>query len=302
MQWDAGVYYAVAGDTTRSIDHLKRLLELRPDRLHDVLLFSWRTFDDPDAVWQTLITPLQNVQIQTAYLDFLVANGRPDMASRYWPEVVPKIGGTPFAVFRLYLQRLLEAQQYEQASRVWRDLLNGGIVTSNKTPCLPDGAPSNLVFNPCFERPLHGGFDWLTPEQQCATVDFPAHDKNETGLQIDFSVPRNSDCEPVYEVVPIAPNATYELTASVRSEGITSDSGPRLRVVDLRCPTCLSVSTDGTTGTTDWHQLRLTFASGAATTFASVSVWRPPSRAYPMEISGRAWFDAITLRQIESPK
>jgi tetratricopeptide (TPR) repeat protein len=302
MHWDTAIYYAVSSDTSHSIGHLKRLLELRPDRINDVLLLSWRAFDDPDLVWRELIKPSDNVSIQTAYVEFLSANGRADLTSRYWPEMAQHIGGTRFASYRLYLQHLLEVQQYEQVGRVWQDLLSAGIVTPRETSCLRSGASSNLVFNPCFDPTVNGGFDWLISDQQSAVVNFPSREENEHGVEIDFSVPHNAEDEPVYQVIPVAPNATYELTANVRSDGITSDSGPRLRVVDLRCPTCLNVSTDGTTGTTAWHEVRLVWSSGPNTRFVRLSVWRPPSRTYPMEISGRAWFDAVTLRQMDSPK
>jgi hypothetical protein len=86
----------------------------------------------------------------------------------------------------------------------------------------------------------------------------------------------------------------------VRSEEITSDSGPRLRIVDPACSECLDVSTEATLGTTGWHQVRLSFTPGAQTEFVRLSVWRPRSRSFPAEISGQWWVDAVSLKALNS--
>ncbi len=49
---------------------------------------------------------------------------------------------------------------------------------------------------------------------------------------MEFTVSRNDQYVPLYELVPVAPNQVYLLTAYVRSQDITSDSGPRLQVQD----------------------------------------------------------------------
>jgi hypothetical protein len=57
------------------------------------------------------------------------------------------------------------------------------------------------------------------------------------------------------------------------------------------------VATEGVTGTTGWHETGLQFTAGPATSIVRVSIWRPRSRSFPMEISGSVWFDDISLRQ-----
>ena len=117
-------------------------------------------------------------------------------------------------------------------------------------------------------------------------------------LRIDFTVAHNADDEPIFQIVPVAPGQTYVLKTYERSEGITSDSGPRLRVTDPQCPQCLDAVTDGATGTTPWREASVRFTAGA-TPVIRISVWRPRSRSFPMDISGRAWFDGIALQPIQ---
>jgi hypothetical protein len=115
-------------------------------------------------------------------------------------------------------------------------------------------------------------------------------------LRVDFPVGQNDDFEPVYQIVPAAPNQSYSLSAYVRSSEITSDSGPRLRVIDEDCPACLNAETDSTVGSTPWHSVKLDFTAGPQTKALRVSVWRPRSRVFPMEISGSFWLDAVSIR------
>jgi hypothetical protein len=43
----------------------------------------------------------------------------------------------------------------------------------------------------------------------------------------------------------------------------------------------------------------LKFSTGAETQAVRLSVWRPPSRTFPMEISGSFWLDGVSLRAEE---
>jgi hypothetical protein len=121
-------------------------------------------------------------------------------------------------------------------------------------------------------------------------------------LRLDFTSNQNDESEAVYQIVPVAPSRAYLLTAYTRSEDITSGSGPRLRVLDPGCAGCLNVSTETTVGTTPWHLVSLRFSTGAQAQVVRVSVWRPRSRAFPEEITGTFWLDAVSLKSITSDK
>ena len=329
LQWEAATYYAAAGEQDKTFAHLRRLLELSPDSGYEVFQLAARAFGDPAMVWQKLVAPSRNMAVQCAYLDFLGEKNRFDLTGPYWVEIMAAGGEPPvasgaspananpqrltFAQVKSYLQRLMNAQQYEQAMMVWRDLLRSGIV---KSPASEDTgkqnaassnsiALANLLFNGDFTQPiLNAGFDWQMRREEYVTLDFAdlsgrpdAGNERRSGPCIDFTVPHNAEDEPIYQFVPVTPGRVYVLKANWRSENITSDSGPRLRVVDPQCPPCLDVASDGVTGTTPWHAASVQFTAGA-TPVVRVSVWRPRSRTFPMDISGRAWMGNVTLRQI----
>ena len=198
---------------------------------------------------------------------------------------------SPFA-FSLavpYLERLLDLGRYKEAINVWGDLERLGIV--NKPP---SEDRDNLIYDGDFEQvPLNAGFDWRTSELPYLWFAFPNSGAYRGGrcLRLDFTVGRNDESEAVYQFVTAAPNQGYLLRAYTRSDNITSDSGPRLRVLDPACPACLDVSSETTVGTTPWHPVSLKFSTGAHAQVVRVSVWRPRSRTFPTEITGTFWLD-----------
>jgi hypothetical protein len=275
-------------------------LELSPE-------YAWTTFRlclqatrDPQVILEKVLPSGADAKLKLAYIDFLIAEGDADFAYRVWGQTVA--GASPFA-FSLaapYLQRLLDLGRYKEAISVWGDLERLGTV--NKPP---GEDRDNLIFNGGFEQvPLNGGFDWHTREVPYLWFAFPNSGAYRGGrcLRLDFTVGRNDESEPVYQFVPAAPKQDYLLTAYARSDNITSDSGPRLRVLDPACPTCLNISSEMTVGTTSWHPLSLKFSTGDHAQVVRVSVWRPLSRTFPTEITGTFWLDAVSLKRLNAQK
>ena len=200
-----------------------------------------------------------------------------------------------FPLAEPYLDKLLQFGHIDEAQGVWRDLQALGVVSR-----APAGEQDNLVFNGDFEQtPLDAGLDWRHEADPYMALDF-ADESAHTGrrcLRIDFTVGRNEEHAPVYHWVPVAPNQAYRLTAYVRSQDITSDSGPRLRVTDPLHPDSAPALSEATIGTTPWRQVGLDFCTGADTKLVQLSIIRLRSRGFPSEITGSFWLDNVILKQ-----
>jgi tetratricopeptide (TPR) repeat protein len=253
----------------------------------------------PDLVFQKLLAGNANAQIKIGYVDFLSEQGDNDAAYRVWNLAVGNRVPFPFSSAKPYLERLMANQRIREAESVWQDLEGLGVVKQSDVD-----KSENLLFNGGFEQfPLNAGFDWRWPDQlNYLSLEFSA-----TGayrglhcLQVDFTVKRNDEYEPVYQVVPVLPNHAYRLEAYVRSENITSDTGPSLRVSDTKQPGFEDATSETTVGTTFWHPVRLDFSTGAETQAVRVSIWRARGRTFPTEISGTFWLDAVLLKDMGS--
>lgn len=291
LYWMAGNHYLSAGQPDTALARFHRLLELSPN-------YAWSTFDtclralgDPDAVLRGVIAPDESVALKINYVVFLSGLGYDAVARRVWAATVTGSTAFAFDLARPYVEHTISSGRYEDAFRTWQDLERLGIVTGREQ--------DNLVFNGGFERaPLNAGFDWRYDQTPYDSVDFadPRGCEGVRCLRLDFTVASNLEFEPVFEYVPIAPGQEYVLTAHVRSQDITSDSGPRLRVSDPECHGCLEAASSMAVGTTPWHQVALTFSTSPQTRLIKLSVWRPPSRTFPFQIAGHFWLDAVLLK------
>jgi len=293
-QWIAAQTYLQTNRLDAALVHIRRLLELDPNYAEEAWYALRNSLHDPEAVFEKVLARNPDAEIKVGYVDFLSDQGNKDAAYRIWRRVVANSPPFPFASAEPYLDRLIDSGRIDEAVNVWKDLDRLGIVHGSEAR-----QQGNLVFNGDFEQtPLDAGFDWRTGQTTYLVVDFSAPEAYHGGhcLRVDFTVRRNEEYEPVYQIVPVLPRHTYALEAFVRSEAITSDSGPRLRVRDTQAAGFPEVTTETTVGTTPWHRVRLRFATGPKTRAMRVSFWRPRSDVFPPQISGTFWLDTVSIQ------
>ena len=294
FEWQTANHYIRTQRATLALPHLRRLLSLSAEYAQPTFDLCAHAFGDPDIVLGQVLSPQSDPALKLAFLDYEAAHGRLDVAARIWSGI--STAHLPFNLVQPFFLRLVDAGEIEQAETVWNDLRRQGAISANE-------ATDNLVFNGSFERvPINAGFDWQFAKLPYIHTDFadPSAAAGAHCLRLDFTVARNDEVEPVFQLVPVRPSSSYSLTFQVRSERITSASGPRLRVLDALDPSSLNAQTEGTVGTTPWHPMTFRFRTGAHTRLLRLSVWRPRSRTFPPNLTGSFWLDDVSLKP-ESP-
>jgi hypothetical protein len=300
FHWIAANRYLLTDRPEAALPQFRLLLEQSSEYNWPAFRLCLEAVGDPLLVLEKVLPNQAGAKLKLDYVYFLSTQGDADFAFRAWGQTVAAASAFPFSSAGPYLQNLLYFGRYKEAIDVWQDLVRLGIV---KKPA--SGEPNNLIFNGDFEQvPLNAGFDWRTPEVPYLSLAFPDSGAYQGSrcLRLDYTVGRNDESEAVYQIVPVVPNQGYSLAAYARSNNITSDSGPRLRVLDPACPACLDVSSETTVGTTPWHPVSLKFSTGAQAQVVRVSVWRPRSRTFPTEITGTFWLDTVSLQRLDIQK
>jgi tetratricopeptide (TPR) repeat protein len=290
LYWLAGNYRLRQSQPEAALPLFRSLLELSPRYAQPTFSICLRILNDPGLIEQALMPGGKDPTLRLAYADFLTAQGQPGPARQAWTDAVSQGSRFPFSLAKPYIDRLIDSGRVEQARSAWSDLEHLGVISATHG--------GNLVYNGSFEQsPLNAGFDWRYQESPYVAGDFRdgAARQGQRCLRLDF-MGTNADFEPIFQWVSVASRQRYLLTAEARSERISSDSGPRLRVVDADCPVCLDVASDLAVGSTPWHQLSLEFTTGPHTRQLRLSIWRPRSRNFPTQISGQFWLDAVCLR------
>ena len=293
FQWTIGNYFLLHGNTEEAFQHLK--VVLAGSRQYDRTVFNvaWKASGNADQILQNLIP--NSLPAEFSYLNYLIAEQRFSAAEAVWK----RIAATPetFNPYETsdYIDALIKTGQVDTAYHVWTDLQGKGLVRTS-----PGGSNQNLVTNGGFEDPLlKMGFGWRIQDVagvyaglDTAMFHSPGH-----SLTVQFTGKQNLNYHHVFQFVRVSANHTYELNAFIKTQDITSDSGPRLEVVDAYDPQALDKFTAGMTGTSGgWNPLSMVFKTGPKTELLLVLLVRPPSKADDdTAITGKVWVDDVQI-------
>lgn len=292
VQWAIGTVFLLHGNTDEAFKHLKEVLRGSSD--YDQIVFdtAWKASGDADKILNELIP--QHLRSEFSYLYFLLSKQRFAEAKPVWNRILagPEKFGPQQAAG--YIDSLISAHRPEDAYQVWTDLQKKGLVRNPS-----NGTRENLLSNGGFEDELLNiAFDWriVLWEEVYAGLDQTVYHSPSHALLVRFSGKQNVDYRQMYQYVKVSPGRSYRLQAFAKTEGITTDSGPRLEVRDAYDPAALDKFSEDLTGTTNgWTSLLLDFTTGPKTELILVGLSRLPSRKLDSLIAGKAWLDDVRL-------
>lgn len=299
VQWAIGNFELLHGNTVDAFRHFKIVLAGTPQ--YNQILFdtAWKASQDGSQILSQLIP--RSLPTEFAYLDYLAVQQRFPEAANVWRRIANSGGAFDPHQTAGYIDRLIGAQHPEQAFEVWQDLKSKGLV-----PAGPQGGGSNLLNNGGFEDEiLNMGFDWRIASLEGVIV---GRDRSEfhspsTSLFIQFSGKENVTYRHVFQYVKVEPNQAYRLQGFMKTEGITTDSGPRLEVRDAYNPSALDKYTDDLKGDSmGWTSLAVSFTTGPKTSLVIVSVTRLPSQKIDNQIAGKVWLDDVSLSRASASR
>jgi len=300
LQWAVGNHYLLTNRPEKAFPYFHRLLDLGPDYLDPTFRLCLRATRDPQAIYAEVLPHGKDASARFAFLMFLSSTADYESAMRIWGQMVSGPDRSPnLSMVKPFLDFLIDHNQIQDAGTVWNDLEHAGVIPPDS-----NSQSANILYNGSFEGPqLNTGFDWRIDDSPDLVFDFsdPSAQKGARCLRIDFAVGRNGDYDLVNQVVRIKPNTRYQVTAYVRSDNITSDSGPRLRVVEMGCGGCTARTSDPTLGTTPWHPIEVAFMTQPQTQAVKVSFWRPMDQTGHRDITGTVWLDDVMLRPLDAP-
>jgi len=294
LNWKVGNFYIRSGRAEEAYAALHRVVEGDPKLRLLTYDLAWRAIGDADAILEYLVP--EETQTLFSYLKYLTHSRRYDEADRVWRKIAAR--NAPFDARHAlrYINRLLRERLGTQALRTWRDLQTIHPIFFNRAVT----ADGNIIENGDFEDPVLGaGFDWLVQRQKFAAMRMdrftfysPTH-----SVRIEFFGKENAEFRHLGKYIPVKPNTPYVFTGYMKTDDITTDSGPRFRIEDAAHPRDLSLLTESLTATNGWAPQILSFRTGPETTLLRLRIVRTRSQKLDNRISGRVWVDRISLRE-----
>jgi Tfp pilus assembly protein PilF len=257
----------------------------------DVFQLATRATHDNGAILEEMLPPQASTYFD--YLSFQIETGNMSAAEQVWEWLLQL--NLPFALSQAfpYLDALIQHREVGRLAAAWSSLRE-----RFQAQIRPRMEAPNLITNGEFKYDiLNGGLDWRVIPAEGAVVSVDSRNSIEKpqGLRIEFDGKRNLDYEHVFQYVLVHPNTRYKFSGYLRTNGITTDSGPRFQIFDAFDMGKLFLSTENVVGTSGWSPERVEFKTGADTHLLIVRVARPASTKLDNQISGTVWINQVTL-------
>ncbi len=285
MAAEAAQFFLVAGDSDRAMPLFKQALEKDPDAAATILPVCWRETHDAKSILANAIPA--NPVLQLDFLRMLTWQKQADAAREVWNYVVAAHQYFSPQPSFFYFDYLLKEHDVAGFNRGWHELAD---LAPEMRAYLP---AHNLIVNSGFELPLlNSGFDWRhePADHIAAGLDDKIAHSGRHSLSLTY------DGSPVYEAgwtefVPVEANAEYDFSAWIKSDNVTSSSGPRIALVDAFSDSVL-LMTDDVLDTHNWREIKGTLRVPASTELLAVKITRAPANT---RIRGRIWIDDLQL-------
>lgn len=294
VQWALGNFFLLHGNIDEAFRHFRVVLK-GSGRFNQALFdTAWKASGNGEKILAELIP--QNIDTEFDYLNYLVAHQHYDETRGAWKRIVSSSAQFEPARAGYYLQGLITARRPGEAYAAWSDLRAKGLI-----PPTYEQTAQNLIINGDFEQPLLGmGFDWeiIQNDDVYVSTDQTTFHSPSHSITIQFLGKQNLNFLHFGQIVKVEPGRSYRLQGFIRTEGITTDSGPRLHVHDVYDPRALNQFSEDLKGDNmGWASLLLDFKTSPKTNWIEVAVARLPSLKLDNLIAGKAWVDDITLAE-----
>jgi hypothetical protein len=291
LNWKLANFLIRSGKTLEGLHTLGKVLAGGGVPQQDVFTLAERATEDKNTILEEMVP--HETPTLFGYLNYQAGAGDTRAAEQAWTRLLAL--KLPFELPEtfFYLDALIQNRQTEQLAEAWSALGERFPEQVGSLRLAP-----NLVTNWSFESDvLNGGLDWRVVPIEGTTVSIDSRDvlDGARSLRIEFDGTRNVDYGHVLQYVLVHPNTRYRFSAYLRTEAITTDSGPRFQIFDAYDPGKILAATENVVGTSGWTEQRVEFKTASDTRLLVIRVARPASSKFDTKIRGTMWIDKVRL-------
>jgi tetratricopeptide (TPR) repeat protein len=274
---------------------LQRAVRTDPSLLPLAISRAWRSSEDVGELLNNVLPANTEAYLQA--LNFFASAHQAEPGLAAWQRLIGLGKPVPLARVFPFFEELIREDRSSEARSAWREALAAA--------GLPHDEPSNqnLVWDGNFEHDfVNGGLDWRwTPLLDAELTTDPEPGPNGSrAMRVDFNGGSNLPLAAPAQYVPVEPGRRYYFHGYMRSEGITTESGPRFFITDPNHNGRLSVQTDNFTGSHPWTPVQADIDTGPDTHFLLVELFRAPSRLFENKIEGAVWIADVSITPLSA--
>jgi hypothetical protein len=287
VAWEAANLYSTNGDIDRAMREFRVVLENDPSLTPSALDLCWRIKPDVDLLLGNVIPPIGSVY--SSFLELLIAKKEMNAAAAVWARSVKLDQPIERRYLFGYMRFLVEQGDIVQARNVWQQAAKGSDLASYQP------SPENLVVNGEFGLPvLDAGFDWQYEKHPYVSLSLDSIQSHMGPHSLLISFEGGPiESAGIRQLVPIAPNTTYEFSADFKSQDLEGAGGPQFVVDDFYSGSTYFTS-EKLTNTDIWKQVSGRFTTGAQAKLLMIQVKKNPPGTVTR---GKLWIDDVRLVQ-----
>ncbi|MGH9617867.1 MAG: tetratricopeptide repeat protein, partial [Acidobacteriaceae bacterium] len=223
---------------------LRRAVREDPSLLPLAISRAWRATSDASEIINQLLPA--SVTSYTKAMDYFAAIHQCDAALVVWSRLVNSKTALPLPSAFPLVDELIDENRSVDARRVW---LQAASAANRPASYASD---SSSVWNGDFAEDFAGGglgWRWIPTRGIYPSFEARPPQSGVRAFRLDFNGGSNVDLAGPYEYVPVSPGRLYHFHALMRTDAITTESGPRFSISDPNHPGVVSVLTNNFTGT-----------------------------------------------------
>jgi len=288
-RWMSANLFLQQGDIEKALLHFSYILAHYPNQSSLVYDVLEKAVDDPDVVLEKIIP--KDPSSFRQYLSYLYGMGDQASARKAWAKRLSFGYQADRGETIRYIEFLISQGEFNEAFQVWRARF--------QEEGLSPVSGSDLITNGDFGKDeiLGGGFDWKIENVSGTVVSFDPSIafEGKRSLKIVFTGKENVDFYHVYQFVPLKSNTEYVLRANMKTQAVTTKSGPKIEV--LGAGQSFHSASETLTGDNEWRKLIVSFRTPAQVQGGWVRVRREKTDKFDRYISGTVWIDHVSLTE-----
>lgn len=238
----------------------------------------------------------ESSQARAGFALYLVTQQRFDDGLRLWESLSSDDKKANRDTGHSLITNLVNSRRYHDAMNVWNEI----------APNERYGAEIGKVFDGSFEDAINYGpemaFGWqVKPAQQVQIgIDPTKANGGARSLRFAFQVRANLDGLNVSQLIPVAPNTTYDFEYYVSTEKLETGSAPIIQILDAATSAGLAQSEQAPAGSTPWNRVGLTFKTTDKTEAVLLKINRIScvnETTLVCPIFGSLWYDDFSLKR-----
>jgi tetratricopeptide (TPR) repeat protein len=289
VAWQYGSFLLRQGEAAGGLRQIQRAVRIDPSLLPLTISRVWLSTRDVNVLIGQVLPPNPDAYFQA--LDFFESIHQMDAALAVWRKLLSLSEPFPLKRSFAFIDELIRQDRAQDAEKVWLGAVSSAGI---RKPAID----SSLIWDGGFTEDFaNGGFGWRWDSPLGVAINFDAGRQADgaRSVRLDFGGGNNTDLDAPMQFVAVEPSRAYRFRGYLRTERITTESGPRFSIVDPQHPNEVNVVTDNLVGTNPWTVADADVVTGPDTHFIVVRLLRPPSRLFENRIAGSVWIADLSL-------